>query len=76
MCGFTRTHLQLGVLRFWAGIAASAPLGLSQVVIAEMWGTQRGRPLCLLSLAGIIGPCIGSIIGEWEIYYTSSSKTP
>lgn len=63
-CAFTRTHFQFGALRFCSGIFAGAPVGLSQVILAELWGTKRGRPLCLISLATVIGPCMGTMIGN------------
>ncbi|EGF98932.1 uncharacterized protein MELLADRAFT_94985 [Melampsora larici-populina 98AG31] len=62
-CGFARTHCQLASMRLFCGIFAGAPTGLSQVVLAEIWGKKRGRPLSLCSLAPTIGPCIGTMIG-------------
>ncbi|KAH9814047.1 major facilitator superfamily domain-containing protein [Melampsora americana] len=73
-CGFARTHCQLAFMRLFCGIFAGAPMGLSQVILAEIWGKQRGRPLCLCSLAATVGPCIGTILGCLTIEVLSWKK--
>ncbi|KAG0147504.1 hypothetical protein CROQUDRAFT_698735 [Cronartium quercuum f. sp. fusiforme G11] len=62
-CAFSRTHIQFGALRFCSGFFAGAPLGLCHVVLENLWGKKRGRALCLISLATVIGPCTGTMIG-------------
>ncbi|KAG0147957.1 hypothetical protein CROQUDRAFT_696135, partial [Cronartium quercuum f. sp. fusiforme G11] len=79
-CGFSRTHLHLGVFRLCAGFFAGGPLGISQAVLAEMWGDERGRPMGLNSLAAVAGPCMGTAIGylikntvSWQMLFWVTS---
>ncbi|KAF5370308.1 hypothetical protein D9758_006889 [Tetrapyrgos nigripes] len=65
-CGFAQTNTQLFVFRFLAGIGASAPLAIGGGILGDMWlPKERGKAAALFSLAPLLGPAIGPIVGGW-----------
>ncbi|CAH7690886.1 major facilitator superfamily domain-containing protein, partial [Phakopsora pachyrhizi] len=64
-CGFTHTQKQMMILRTFAGIFLAAPVSLGPIILGELWGAKyRGRPLALNSLAIVVGPAIGRVLGQ------------
>ncbi|KAH3977678.1 hypothetical protein HBH70_184390 [Parastagonospora nodorum] len=63
-CGFAQTSGQLMAFRFLSGLGGSAPLAISGGVISDtFFPEQRGRAISIYSLAPLLGPAIGPILG-------------
>lgn len=55
-CGFATTTTQLLVLRLFAGIGGSAPLGIGGGVLSDVWTPEeRGKAVGVYVLAPLIG---------------------
>ncbi|TKY88531.1 hypothetical protein EX895_002519 [Sporisorium graminicola] len=67
-CGASRSSAQLTVLRFFAGLGGSAPQAVGGGTIADLFEpADRGSAMGLYSLAPLLGPAIGPIIGGWIV---------
>lgn len=67
-CGFANTQVQYCILRFFAGLAGSAPLSIGGGTISDMFEPQdRGQALSWYSLAPMLAPCVGPIISSWMV---------
>lgn len=67
-CGFARTQAQYCVLRFFAGLAGSAPLSIGGGSISDMFEPQdRGQAMSWYSLAPMLAPCVGPIVSSWLV---------
>ncbi|CAH7690884.1 major facilitator superfamily domain-containing protein [Phakopsora pachyrhizi] len=64
-CGFSRNQLQLAILRFFSGVSIAASVSLAPCMLHEIWGSKdRGKPLCLNSIAITVGPGLGNVLGQ------------
>ncbi|TCD61885.1 hypothetical protein EIP91_007789 [Steccherinum ochraceum] len=65
-CGFSQNKNQLIVFRLMAGLGGGAPLSIGGGVIGDCWRIEeRGKAIALYSLAPLLGPSIGPLIGAW-----------
>jgi multidrug resistance protein len=63
-CGFAQTGPQILVFRFLSGFGGSAPLAIGGAVIGDCFAPeQRGRAISMYSLAPLLGPAVGPIVG-------------
>lgn len=52
--------------RFLAGLGACAPQTIGGGVLSDLWtADERGKAVALYTLAPILGPAVGPIIGAW-----------
>ncbi|CBQ69386.1 related to MFS multidrug transporter [Sporisorium reilianum SRZ2] len=67
-CGASQSSAQLTVLRFFAGLGGSAPLAVGGGTIADLFDpAERGSAMGMYSLAPLLGPAIGPIVGGWIV---------
>lgn len=67
-CGASQNATQLTVLRFFAGLGGSAPLAVGGGTIADLFEpAERGSAMGMYSLAPLLGPAIGPIVGGWIV---------
>ncbi|GAK67647.1 MFS multidrug transporter [Moesziomyces antarcticus] len=67
-CGASQNAAQLTVLRFFAGLGGSAPLAVGGGTIADLFEPgERGSAMGMYSLAPLLGPAIGPIVGGWIV---------
>lgn len=67
-CGASQSSSQLTVLRFFAGLGGSAPQAVGGGTIADLFEpADRGSAMGMYSLAPLLGPAIGPIIGGWIV---------
>lgn len=67
-CGASRTSAQMTVLRFFAGLGGSAPQAVGGGTIADLFEPEeRGTAMGMYSLAPLLGPAIGPIVGGWVV---------
>ena len=65
-CAFARNNAEIIVFRFLAGLGGSAQLAAGGGVLADCWRPeQRGKAMAIYTLAPILGPAFGPIIGGW-----------
>lgn len=70
-CGGAQSSAQLTVLRFFAGLGGSAPQAVGGGTIADLFEPQdRGSAMGMYSLAPLLGPAIGPIVGGWIVQET------
>lgn len=70
-CGASQNAAQLTVLRFFAGLGGSAPLAVGGGTIADLFEpAERGSAMGMYSLAPLLGPAIGPIVGGWIVQET------
>ena len=63
-CGFARTGPQMLIFRFLSGFGGSAPLAIGGAVIGDCFAPeQRGTAISMYSLAPLLGPAVGPIVG-------------
>ena len=66
MCGFAQNVGEMLAFRMLAGIGACAPQTIGGGVLSDMWSSeQRGMAVAIYSLAPILGPSVGPLIGAW-----------
>jgi multidrug resistance protein len=80
-CGVSQSKGQIAAFRFLSGLGGSAPLALGGGVLSDCWkAEERGKSMSIYSLAPLIGPSIGPIVGgfvtqkttwRWVFYATS-----
>lgn len=67
-CGASQMSAQMTVLRFFAGLGGSAPLAVGGGTIADLFEPQeRESAMGLYSLAPLLGPAIGPLVGGWIV---------
>ncbi|SPO24007.1 related to MFS multidrug transporter [Ustilago trichophora] len=67
-CGASQSSAQMTVLRFFAGLGGSAPLAVGGGTIADLFEpAERGSAMGMYSLAPLLGPAIGPIVGGWIV---------
>ncbi|RPD59300.1 MFS polyamine transporter [Lentinus tigrinus ALCF2SS1-7] len=65
-CGFAQSERQLIAFRFLAGLGGSAPLAAGGAVLGDLFAPEeRGKAMALYTLAPLLGPAIGPIVGGW-----------
>jgi len=63
-CGFAQTYGQMLTCRLLAGVGASAPQTVGGGVLSDCFSTEeRGKAVALYSLAPVLGPSLGPLIG-------------
>lgn len=66
VCGFAKTPTQLLVFRFLAGFGGAAPQSIGGAIVGDMWSpTERGMAMALYSIAPLVGPSTGPLVGGW-----------
>ncbi|KAJ5710316.1 hypothetical protein N7488_004472 [Penicillium malachiteum] len=80
-CGFAQNKSQLLAFRFFAGLGASVPLVVGGGVLGDTFrAEERGSAMAVFSLAPLLGPSLGPIMGgfiaenttwRWVFYATS-----
>jgi len=76
-CGFSKTTAQMMVLRFFTGLAGSAPVSMSTGCVADLFEPEeRGKAMSAYTLAVVLGPCIGPLFAAWIIQAWGASKWP
>jgi len=54
------------VFRFLAGFGGAAPQSIGGGVVGDLWSPEeRGMAMSLYSLAPLIGPSTGPLVGGW-----------
>ncbi|KAH8077751.1 major facilitator superfamily domain-containing protein [Cristinia sonorae] len=65
-CGFAQNDKQLIAFRLMAGLGGSAPLSIGGGLLGDLWKPEeRGQALALYSLAPLLGPSLGPLVGAW-----------
>ena len=65
-CGFTRNKQEMIVFRLLAGIGGSAPMAVGGGVLGDCWHPEeRGKAVGIYSLAPLLGPALGPLVGAW-----------
>jgi multidrug resistance protein len=80
-CGLSYSGAQLILFRFLAGLGGSVPLALGGGLLSDLfYAEQRGKAISLYSLAPLLGPAIGPLVGgfitenttwRWLFYATT-----
>ncbi|EYE96666.1 MFS transporter [Aspergillus ruber CBS 135680] len=80
-CGVSQTKVQMIVCRFFSGLGGSAPLAIGAGLLSDCFkAEERGKGIAIYSLAPLLGPAVGPIIGgfitenttwRWVFYATS-----
>jgi hypothetical protein len=66
VCGFAQTTGEMLAFRFLAGLGACAPQTIGGGVLSDLWRSEeRGKAIALYSLAPLLGPSLGPLIGAW-----------
>lgn len=64
-CGFARNEEEMIVFRLLAGIGGSAPMAVGGV-LGDCWHPEeRGKAVGIYSLAPLLGPALGPLVGAW-----------
>ncbi|QKX62008.1 uncharacterized protein TRUGW13939_09164 [Talaromyces rugulosus] len=80
-CGFSQSKGQIIAFRFLSGLGGSVPLAVGGGVLGDCFtAEERGKAMAVFSLAPLLGPAIGPIVGgfisenttwRWVFYATS-----
>ena len=71
-CGFTRNKEEMIVFRLLAGIGGSAPMAVGGGVLGDCWQPEeRGKAVGIYSLAPLLGPALGPLVGAWIVEKTT-----
>lgn len=66
LCAVAKTPTQMLVFRFLAGFGGAAPQSLGGGVVGDLWSPEeRGMAMSLYSLAPLVGPSTGPLVGGW-----------
>ncbi|KAJ3838122.1 MFS general substrate transporter [Lentinula raphanica] len=66
LCSLARTPTQMLVFRFLAGFGGAAPQSIGGGVVGDLWSPEeRGMAMSLYSLAPLVGPSTGPLVGGW-----------
>lgn len=66
VCGFAQNEGQMIAFRFLSGLGACTPQTVGGGVLSDLWKSEeRGTAVALYTLAPILGPSFGPIIGAW-----------
>ncbi|CAD6592757.1 MAG: hypothetical protein ASARMPRED_006702 [Alectoria sarmentosa] len=65
-CGFAQNNVEIIVFRLLAGLGGSAQLAAGGGVLSDCWlPEQRGKAMGIYTLAPVLGPAIGPVLGGW-----------
>ncbi|KAF8589200.1 MFS general substrate transporter [Ramaria rubella] len=65
-CSRATNASQLLAFRFLAGLGGSAPQSVGGGVVGDLWSPEeRGMAMSVYSLAPLIGPSVGPLVGGW-----------
>ena len=65
-CGYARNKEEKIVFRLLAGIGGSAPMAVGGGVLGDCWHPEeRGKAVGIYSLAPLLGPALGPLVGAW-----------
>ncbi|KIJ44575.1 hypothetical protein M422DRAFT_60051 [Sphaerobolus stellatus SS14] len=66
-CSRATTSSQLLVFRFFAWLGGSAPQSVGGGTVGDLWYVpeERGMAMSVYSLAPLIGPSVGPLVGGW-----------
>ncbi|KAK3942537.1 polyamine transporter 3 [Diplogelasinospora grovesii] len=80
-CGAAKSKTALLILRFLAGLFGSATLGIGGGTLSDLFDAkERGKAVALYSIAILLGPVLGPIVGgaisqrlgwQWTFYMAS-----
>ncbi|KIK67855.1 hypothetical protein GYMLUDRAFT_155353 [Collybiopsis luxurians FD-317 M1] len=66
LCSVAKTPAQMLVFRFLAGFGGAAPQSIGGGVVGDLWSPEeRGMAMSLYSLAPLVGPSTGPLVGGW-----------
>ncbi len=66
MCSIAKTPTQMLIFRFLAGFGGAAPQSVGGGVVGDLWSPEeRGMAMSLYSLAPLVGPSTGPLVGGW-----------
>ncbi|KAJ3856858.1 MFS general substrate transporter [Lentinula lateritia] len=66
ICPLARTPAQMLIFRFLAGFGGAAPQSIGGGVVGDLWSPEeRGMAMSLYSLAPLVGPSTGPLVGGW-----------
>ncbi|EME82583.1 uncharacterized protein MYCFIDRAFT_163939 [Pseudocercospora fijiensis CIRAD86] len=66
VCGFAQNQRQMLAFRFLGGLGACAPQTIGGGVLSDLWrNEERGMATALYTVAPIISPALGPLIGAW-----------
>ncbi|KAF8890418.1 MFS general substrate transporter [Infundibulicybe gibba] len=66
LCSVAKTPTQMLVFRFLAGFGGAAPQSLGGGVVGDLWSPEeRAMAMSLYSLAPLVGPSTGPLVGGW-----------
>ncbi|KAF8075787.1 MFS general substrate transporter [Lyophyllum atratum] len=66
LCAVAKTPTQMLVFRFLAGFGGAAPQSLGGGVVGDLWSPEeRGMAMSIYSLAPLVGPSTGPLVGGW-----------
>ncbi|KAF7197744.1 Efflux pump vrtL, partial [Pseudocercospora fuligena] len=75
VCGFAKTEGQMLAFRFLAGLGACAPQTIGGGVLGDLWRSEeRGMATALYTVAPIVSPALGPLIGAWITEKTTWRK--
>ncbi|KZV94680.1 MFS general substrate transporter [Exidia glandulosa HHB12029] len=65
-CGLAKTTPQVLAFRFLAGLGGAAPMAVAGGSVGDLWSPdERGLAMSIYSLAPLIGPATGPLVGGW-----------
>lgn len=65
-CGFAQNNVEIILFRLLAGLGGSAQLAAGGGVLSDCWHPeQRGKAMGIYTLAPVLGPAIGPVLGGW-----------
>lgn len=66
LCAIAKTPTQMLVFRFLAGFGGAAPQSLGGGIVGDLWSPEeRGMAMSVYSLAPLVGPSTGPLVGGW-----------
>lgn len=66
VCGFAQNQSEMLAFRFLAGLGGCAPQSIGGGVLSDVWRTEeRGMAVTLYSMAPMVSPALGPLIGAW-----------
>ncbi|WFD27661.1 hypothetical protein MNAN1_002662 [Malassezia nana] len=67
-CAVAQTSTQLLALRFFSGMFSGAMLPMGGGAVSDMFEVhERGISMAIYTIAPVLGPCIGPLVGGWII---------